>query len=58
MDTKQIVSILRDFANELDNNVSVDSSLAQIAMEMMTVQESLLPIQREALQRFIIQKTN
>ena len=58
MDNKQIVNIFNDFANEPTNNMPADATAAQIALEMMAVQEWLLPIQKEALQRYLLKKSN
>ena len=58
MQTAQIVNIMMDFADEPSNNVPANATLPQIAMAMMAVQEWLLPIQKEALQRYLINKSN
>jgi hypothetical protein len=55
MNLNQIHSIIKDYRAEPSNGIE-DATFAQAVLAMMKNQESLLPIQKEALDRFLTGK--
>ena len=56
MYSKQIYSIIKDYRNEPDNNLSVDTALTKVVCAMIKNQQDLLPIQKEALSLYLAGK--
>ena len=52
---KQVISIINDYRAEPSNGIE-DATLAQTVLAMMKNQEWLLPIQKEALNRYLANK--
>ena len=55
MNLNQINSIIKDYRAEPSNGIE-KATFAQVVLAMMENQESLLPIQKEALDRFLTGK--
>lgn len=56
MYSKQIYSIIKDYRDEPDNNLSADTALAKVVCSMIKNQSDLLPIQKEALSLYLAGK--
>lgn len=56
MYSKQIYSIIKDYRDEPDNNLSVDTALTKVVCAMIKNQQDLLPIQKEALSLYLANK--
>lgn len=56
MNLNQIYSIIKDYKAEPDNNLPADTALTKVVYAMIKNQQDLLPIQKEALSRYLAGK--
>jgi len=55
----EMLNIMMDWAEErFGSNEAKVATLPQLALTMIEVQDTLLPIEKEALQRYLINKSN
>ena len=56
MNLNQIYSIIKDYRAEPDNNLPAETTFAKVVYAMIKNQQDLLPIQKEALSRYLAGK--